>query len=137
MINDLCYKNAVIYCLSVGTYMGHERRWDRRFPRADASSRLSAWTGSDRDLADAVSNLALPGRRLRHRRLLQCQSSIRRAGRFHRVYSRRKTARHSGFDRSGSEPHFRPASLVQAGALRSKFEISELVRLVEEETAAR
>src|SRR5207248_1022872 len=101
-----------------------------------APPRLSAWTGRDRDLADAVSDFALPRRWLRRRRLLQCRFALRYARRFHRVYPRRKTAGHSCLDRSGSEPHLGPAPMVQAGALRSKFEISGLVRLVEEEAAA-
>ena len=33
MINDLWYKNAVIYCLSVGTYMDANGDGDRRFRR--------------------------------------------------------------------------------------------------------
>src|SRR5436190_1004889 len=136
MINDLWYKNAVIYCLSVDAYMDANGDGTGDFPGLIASPRLPARTRRDRDLADAVSNIALQGRRLRHRRLLQCRSSIRHAGRFHRVYSRRKTTRHPCLDRSGSEPYLRSAPLVQAGALRSKFEISALVRLVEEETGA-
>src|SRR5206468_7867295 len=104
---------------------------------SDAPPRLSAWTGRDRDLADAISGFALPGRWLRRRRLLQCRSAVWYTRRFHRIYPRRKTTRHSCLDRSGSEPHLRPASMVQAGALRAKFEISKLVRLVEEEAAAR
>ena len=50
--------------------------------------------------------------------------------------ARRKTTRHSCFDRSRSQPHLGSASMVQAGALRSKFQISQLVRLVQEEAAA-
>src|SRR4029453_3961411 len=112
---------------------GRKRRRDRRFPGTDAPPRLSAWTGCDRDLADAVSDFALPGRWLRRRRLLQCRSAVWDARRFHRIYPPRKTTRDSCLGRSGSESHLGPASMVQAGALRSKFEISELVRLVEEE----
>src|SRR5205814_8472128 len=45
-------------------------RWDRRFSGTNAPPRLSEWTGRDRDLADAVSDVALPRRWLRRRRLI-------------------------------------------------------------------
>src|SRR6266536_72690 len=102
----------------------------------NAPPRLSAWTGRDRDLVDAVSDFALSRRWLRRRRLLQCRSAVRYTRGFHRVYPRRQTTRYSCSDRSRSQPHLGSASMVQAGALRSKFQISQLVRLVQEEAAA-
>src|SRR5439155_24325816 len=136
MINDLWYKNAVIYCLSVGTYMDANGDGTGDFQGLMRRLDYLHGLGVTAILADAVSDFALSRRWLRRRRLLQCRSAIRYARRFHRVYPRLKTTRHSCLDRSGSEPHLRPASMVQAGALRSKFEISGMVCLVKEEAAA-
>ena len=45
MINDLWYKNAVIYCLSVGTYMDADGDGIGDFRGLDAAAGLSC-TGS-------------------------------------------------------------------------------------------
>ena len=137
MINDLWYKNAVIYCLSVGTYMdangdgiGDFQGLMRRLDYLHGLGMTAIWlmpfqTSPCRDDGYDVADYYNVDPRLRHAR------------RFRRVHPRRQTTRHSCPDRSGGQSHLRSASMVQAGALRSKFEISRLVRLVEEEAAAR
>jgi len=50
VINDLWYKNAVIYCLSVGTYMDANGDGIGDFQPA----RLPARARRHRDLADAI-----------------------------------------------------------------------------------
>ena len=64
MINDLWYKNAVIYCLSVGTYMDANGDGIGDFQGLDAPSGLSARPRRHGDLADAVPGLAPSRRRL-------------------------------------------------------------------------
>ena len=59
MINDLWYKNAIIYCLSIATYLD-PRRWYWRFSGAHEPSRLPAGHRRYGPLADALS--AVPGR---------------------------------------------------------------------------
>ena len=61
MINDLWYKNAVIYCLSVATYMDANGDGIGDFQGLDAPAGLSAGHGRHGDLADAVSTFALQG----------------------------------------------------------------------------
>ena len=60
MINDLWYKNAVIYCLSVGTYM--DSNGDGvgvgDFKGLFAPSRLPAWSRHHGHLVDAVPGLS-------------------------------------------------------------------------------
>jgi hypothetical protein len=46
MINDLWYKNAVIYCLSVGTYMDSNGDGIGDFKGLMRRSRLPAWSRS-------------------------------------------------------------------------------------------
>ena len=58
MINDLWYKNAIIYCLSVGTFMDANGDGVGDFRRPHAPAGLSAGPGRHRDLADAVPPLA-------------------------------------------------------------------------------
>ena len=59
MINDLWYKNAVVYCLSVATYMDANGDGIGDFKGLIAPAGLSAGHGRDRDLADALSAFAL------------------------------------------------------------------------------
>ena len=64
MINDLWYKNAVIYCLSVATYM--DANGDGVGDFAGLMRRLDYLQRArrDGDLADAVSNFTRSRRRL-------------------------------------------------------------------------
>ena len=79
MINDLWYKNAIIYCLSVATYM--DANGDGVGDFAGLMRRLDYLQRTRRhgDLADAVPNLALSRRRLRHFQLLRGRSALRHA----------------------------------------------------------
>ncbi len=64
MINDLWYKNAVIYCLSVSTYM--DANGDGIGDFQGLMRRLDYLSGHGRygDLADALSALPAQRRRL-------------------------------------------------------------------------
>jgi maltose alpha-D-glucosyltransferase/alpha-amylase len=64
MINDLWYKNAIIYCLSVGSFMDANGDGVGDFPGLMRRAGLPAGPGRHRDLADAVSALAEARRRL-------------------------------------------------------------------------
>src|SRR3954465_268263 len=77
VINDLWYKNAVIYCLSVGTYM--DANGDGIGDFQGLMRRLAY--RPHRDLADAVPEVALPRRRLRRLGLLRRRSALRHARR--------------------------------------------------------
>jgi maltose alpha-D-glucosyltransferase/alpha-amylase len=59
MINDLWYKNAVIYCLSVATYMDANGDGSGDFEGLMRRLDLSAGFGRYSDLADAISTVSL------------------------------------------------------------------------------
>ena len=137
MINDLWYKNAIIYCLSVGTYM-------------DANGDgIGDFAGLMRRL-DYLHGLGVTAIWLMPFQTSPCKDDGYDVADYYNVDPRYGTlgdfvefthgaqaARHSRADRSGGEPHFERASMVQGGAARSELEISRLVRVVEEEAAAR
>src|SRR5262245_56806845 len=137
MINDLWYKNTVIYCLSVGTYMDSN------------GDGIGDFTGVMRRL-DYLHGLGITAiwlmpfqisppsrRRLRRVRLLRRRSALRHHRRFRRVHPWRQAARHTRSHRSRGQPHLERTSLVQGGAQGSQVAVPRLVRLVEEEAAAR
>ena len=136
MINDLWYKNAVIYCLSVGTYMdsngdgtgdfkglmhrldylhglGVTAIWLMPFqvsPHRDDGYDVSDYYGVDPrygTLGDFVE--FTHGAKQRGIRVL--------------------------IDLLGSQPHVRSTRLVQGRARGSQFEAPRLVRMVKEEAA--
>jgi hypothetical protein len=109
MINDLWYKNAVIYCLSVATYM-------------DANGDgIGDFQGLVRRL-DYLHGLGVTAIWL-----MPFQPSPYRDDRIH-PWS--QAARHSCDHRSRGQSYLRSASVVSTGAQRSQLEISRLVRLV-------
>ena len=57
MINDLWYKDAVIYCLAVGTYMDSNGDGIGDF-KGYAPARLPAWSRRHGHLVDAVPGLS-------------------------------------------------------------------------------
>ena len=133
MIDDLWYKNGVIYCLSVGTYM--DANGDGIGDFKGLLRRLDYLHGPrhHRDLADAVPAVARQGRRLRHLGLLRRRSALRHARRLRRVHPWLPAARHPRHHRSRRQPHLRSASLVSRGAQLEGFAISRLVCLVRQE----
>ena len=137
MINDLWYKNAVIYCLYVGTYMDSNGDGIGDFQGLDAPAGLPARARRHRLWLMPFQTSPLPRRRLRHRRLLRRRSALRHPRRLRRVHPRREAARHARADRPRRQPHLGRASVVPGGAPRSAVEVPRLVRLVEEEAAAR
>ncbi len=134
MIDDLWYKNAIIYCLDVEKYVDSQRRRDRRFPGLTERLRLSRRSGDHLPVASAVLSLAQPRQRLRRGRLLRRASQARHAGRLRRVQQPGRSARHPGAGRPGGQPHFRTPSLVPVRAQGSAFSLSRLVRLVRHRT---
>ena len=64
MINDLWYKNAVIYCLSIATYLDTDGDGIGDFRGLMSRLDYLQGTGCDRHLADALSALSRQGRRL-------------------------------------------------------------------------
>ena len=119
MINDLWYKNAVIYCLSVGTYM--DANGDGIGDFKGLMRRLDYLHGLGVTAIWLMPFQTSPGtrRRLRHLRLLRRRSALRHARRFRRVHACAQAARHPRDHRSGRQPHLRRASLVSGGAARS------------------
>src|SRR5262249_10019783 len=105
MINDLWYKNAIIYCLSVDAYM-------------DANGDgIGDFTGLMRRL-DYLHGLGVTAIWLMPFQTSPCRDGgydiadyynvnprYGTLGDFIRVYSRRTTTRHPCPDRSGSKPH--------------------------------
>ena len=116
MIDDLWYKNGVIYCLSVGTYMdangdgiGDFRGLLRRLDYLHGLGITAIWLMPFQPSPDAR-------RRLRHIGLLRRRSALRHARRLRRVHPWLQAARHPRHHRSRRQPHLRSASLVQGGA---------------------
>ena len=64
MIKDLWYKNAIVYCLSVGTYMDANGDGIGDFQGLMRRLDYLARAGHHGDMADAVSDFAGHGRRL-------------------------------------------------------------------------
>ena len=58
MINDLWYKNAVIYCLSIGTYLDTDGDGIGDFQGARRPSGLPARARRDGYMVDALSALS-------------------------------------------------------------------------------
>ena len=87
MIDDLWYKNAVIYCLDVETFM--DANGDGVGDFAGLTRRLDYLAGAGRHVpvAAAVPALAEPRRRLRHHRLLRRRPALRLARRLRRVHA--------------------------------------------------
>ena len=133
MINDLWYKNAVVYCLSVATYMDANGDGVGDFQGPGAAARFLAGHGDHRALADAVPAFALSRRWLRHRRLLQRRPAIWNAGRLRRVHPGLQPARHPRADRSGRQSHLERTPVVSRRLSQSQIAIQRLVRLVGEE----
>src|SRR5438874_8763135 len=114
MINDLWYKNAVIYCLSVDAYMDANGDGTGDFP------------GLMRRL-DYLHGLGVTAIWLMPFQTSPCKDGGYDIADYYNVdprygtlgdfieFTRRKTTRHPCLDRSGSEPYLRSAPLVQAG----------------------
>ena len=132
MINDLWYKNAVIYCLSVGTYM--DSNGDGVGDFAGLMRRLDyLQAGRHRDLAHAVSDLA------------RAATTATTSPNYYEVDPRYGTlGDFVEFTHAAKQRGIRViidlvvnhtsdrASVVPGGAARSALEVSRLVRLVEE-----
>ena len=63
MINDLWYKNAIIYCLSVETFVDSDGDGVGDFKGLTGRLDYLQGFGRDGNLADAVSIVTRPGRR--------------------------------------------------------------------------
>ena len=138
MINDLWYKNAIIYCLSVATYMDANGDGIGDFQGSAAAAGLSAGPGRDGDLADAVSSLRRAA--MMDMTLRTITASIRATARWAILSSSRKDASSAALrvlidlvvnHTSDQHPWF------QRGAQRSQVEISRLVCVVEKEAEER
>ena len=129
MINDLWYKNAVIYCLSVGTYMdangdgiGDFKGLMRRLDYLHGLGVTAIWLmpfqpSPGRDDGYDISDYY--GVDPRYGTL----------GDFVEFTHGAQAARHARHHRSRGQSHLRPAPLVSGGAQRSEIEVSRLVRL--------
>ena len=98
MINDLWYKNAIIYCLSVGTYMdangdgiGDFQGLMRRLDYLHGLGVTAVWL-----MPFQVSPLRDDGYDVAD--YYGVDSTLRYAWRFRRIHARRKAARHTRAD---------------------------------------
>ena len=121
MINDLWYKNAVIYCLSVGTFMdangdgiGDFQGLMRRLDYLHGLGVTAIWLmpfqpSPSRDDGYDVSDYYGVDPALRHAR------------RFRRVHARRQAARHPRAHRPRRQPHLRSSirGSRRRGAIRN------------------
>ena len=137
MINDLWYKNAIIYCLSVGTYLdtnadgiGDFRGLLRRLDYLQGLGVTAIWLlpfqpspGRD-DGYDVSDYYGVDPRYGSLGDFVEFTQGCRQTG-------------PSCPDRSCRESHVKPASVVSGGAHRSAVQIPRLVRLVKEEAAKR
>ena len=135
MINDLWYKNAVIYCLSVGTYMdangdgiGDFQGLMRRLDYLHGLGITAIWLmpfqpspGKD-DGYDISDYYGVDPR-------------YGTLGDFVEFTHGCQAARHPRDHRPRRQSHLRPASLVSGGTPRSELEIPRLVRLVRKSAA--
>ena len=134
MINDLWYKNAVIYCLSVGTFM--DANGDGVGDFQGLMRRLDYLHGLGVTAIWLMPFQPSPGtrRRLRHLRLLRRRSALRHARRLRRVHPRLQAARHpraSSISSSTTPPTSIPGSKPRAA--RSGFALPRLVCLGRQE----
>ena len=94
-IDDLWYKNAIIYCLDVEKYQDANGDGIGDFEGLDAPARLPAGPRRDLRVAAAVLPVAEPRQRLRRRRLLRRPRQARVARRLRRLHEPRRGARHA------------------------------------------
>ena len=115
-IDDLWYKNAVIYCLDVEKYQ--DANGDGIGDFEGLMRRLDYLAGPRRHLrlAAAVLPIAQPRQRLRRLRLLQRPREARLARRLRQLHEPRRGARHPRHRRPGGQPHVDRLALVPAGA---------------------
>ena len=85
MIEDLWYKNAIIYSLDLDTFMDGNGDGVGDLPGLIERLDYLEFAGRRCDLAGAVSALAESRQRLRHQRLLRRRSSLRLERRLRRV----------------------------------------------------
>ena len=106
-IDDYWFKNAVLYCLNVATYMDCNGDGIGDFEGLSPAARLPARARRHLRLAAAVLLLAQPRQRLRRLRLLRREPALRHLGRLRRVHEPRAGARHARRGRPRREPHLR------------------------------
>ena len=102
MLQDLWYKNAIIYSLDLETFHGRERRRRRRLRGADPAARLPPAPGRRRGLARPLPADAQPRQRLRHLRLLRRRSAAWLERRLRRVHAPGEEARASACSSTSS-----------------------------------
>ena len=119
-IDDLWYKNAIIYCLDVEKYQ--DANGDGIGDFEGLSRRLDYLSGLGRHLrlAAAVLPVAQPRQRLRRRRLLRRPRQARVARRLRQLHAARRRARHPRHRRPRRQPHLDRLAVVPAGARRSR-----------------
>ena len=132
MIDDLWYKNAIIYSLDLETFMDGNGDGVGDFQGLMRPARLSECAGRRRAVAGAIPAIAESRQRLRHFGFLRCRSASWLERRLRRVHAQREEARHSRDHRPRGESHLGSASVVQSGAQRLEFALPRLVHLVEE-----
>ena len=124
MINDLWYKNAIIYCLSVGTYM--DANGDGIGDFQGLMRRLDYLHGLGVTAIWLMPFQPSPGtrRRLRHLRLLRRRSALRHARRLRRVHPRLPSSAASASSSTSSSttpPTSIPGSRRRAAIQDSKY----------------
>ena len=111
---DQWWKNAVVYCLDVETYLDSDGDGVGDFAGLIDADRLPRRPRRDVPVADAVPPDAEPRRRLRRLRLLRGRPAARHARRLRRVRAHRERPRHPRDRRPRRQPHVRRAPVVPA-----------------------
>ena len=134
MIDDLWYKNAIFYCLNVGTFM--DANGDGVGDFEGLMRRLDYLAGL------GVTALWLMRSGRRHavtmgmiRRILWGRPALRDAGRLCRFYPACTGPRHSGHYRLNHQSHLGPAPLVPCGTPGPTVEVPRLLLLVQKKPA--
>ena len=135
--SDLWWKNAIVYCLDVETYLDSNGDGCGDLVGTHRPRRLPRRPGRELRVAHALLPLGQPRRRLRHRRLLRRRPGARDARRLRRVRAHGPRPRHPRDRRPRRQPHLRPASLVPVGALQPRLALPRLLRLGRREAARR
>ena len=133
--SDLWWKNAIIYCLDVETYLDSDG--DGTGDLQGLAQRIDylAQLGRDLPVADAVLSDARSRRRVRHHRFLRRGPAPGQSRRLRGGHPHSPRSRHAGDRGPGRQPHVRPASVVSEGQAQRELAVPRLLHLARRSAA--